>query len=125
MMGFAIALPILQTRTRISLRSSGLQVAGRLRSLFDITRARECAARPGLYWHVSRHPEAAAKRPSKGDGRGAGAVHPSRLAELVIGPATSGRTRWLAPQDDGGMLGASIEGPPARTTPPPRAPPPP
>jgi hypothetical protein len=36
-------------------------------------------------------------------------VHPSRLAELVIGPATSGRTRWLAPQDDGGMLGASIE----------------
>jgi len=26
---------------------------------------------------------------------------PSRLAELVIGPATSGRTRWLAPQDDG------------------------
>ncbi len=26
---------------------------------------------------------------------------PSRLAEPVIGPATSGRTRWLAPQDDG------------------------
>jgi hypothetical protein len=31
------------------------------------------------------------------------ARHPSRLAELVIGPATSGRTRWLAPQDDGGL----------------------
>ena len=27
--------------------------------------------------------------------------HPSRLAELVIGPAPSGRTRWLAPQGDG------------------------
>jgi len=27
--------------------------------------------------------------------------HPSRLAELVIGPATSGRTRWLAPQGNG------------------------
>ena len=27
--------------------------------------------------------------------------HPSRLAELVIGPATSGRTRWLAPQGKG------------------------
>ena len=50
---------------------------------------------------VHRHPEVAAERPSKGDGRGAEAVHPSRLAEPVIGPATSGRTRWLAPQDDG------------------------
>src|SRR5580692_5001400 len=49
---------------------------------------------------VDRHPEVAAERPSKGDGRGAGAVHPSRLAEPVIGPATSGRIRWLAPQDD-------------------------
>ena len=29
---------------------------------------------------VFRHPEVAAKRPSKGDGRGAVAVHPSRLA---------------------------------------------
>jgi diguanylate cyclase len=37
---------------------------------------------------VHRHPEVAAERPSKGDGRGAGAVHPSRLASL-------------APQDDG------------------------
>ena len=27
--------------------------------------------------------------------------HPSRAAELVIGPATSGRTRWRPPQDDG------------------------
>src|SRR6266545_5899914 len=26
--------------------------------------------------------------------------HPSRLAEFIIGPA-EGRTRWLAPQDDG------------------------
>jgi error-prone DNA polymerase len=30
-----------------------------------------------------------------------GCRRPSRLAELVIGPATSGRTRWLAPQGDG------------------------
>jgi NO-binding membrane sensor protein with MHYT domain len=37
---------------------------------------------------VHRHPEVAAERPSKGDGRGAAAVHPSRLASL-------------APQDDG------------------------
>jgi NO-binding membrane sensor protein with MHYT domain len=37
---------------------------------------------------VHRHPEVAAERPSKGDGRGAGAVRPSRLASL-------------APQDDG------------------------
>jgi NO-binding membrane sensor protein with MHYT domain len=37
---------------------------------------------------VHRHPEVAAERPSKGDGRSAGAVHPSRLASL-------------APQDDG------------------------
>src|ERR1700692_1664422 len=29
---------------------------------------------------------------------------PSRLAEPVIGPATSGRTRWLAPQGDGTAL---------------------
>ena len=37
---------------------------------------------------VHRHPEVAAERPSKGDGQGAEAVHPSRLASL-------------APQDDG------------------------
>jgi 5-formyltetrahydrofolate cyclo-ligase len=49
-----------------------------------------------------RHPEAA-KRPSKGDGPGR---HPSRLAELVIGPATSGRTRWLASLDDGSNVDA-------------------
>jgi hypothetical protein len=29
-------------------------------------------------------------------------VHPSGLAEFTIGPATSGQTRWLVPQDDGG-----------------------
>jgi hypothetical protein len=29
------------------------------------------------------------------------AGYPSRLAELVIGPATSGLTRWLALKDDG------------------------
>jgi uncharacterized protein with von Willebrand factor type A (vWA) domain len=40
----------------------------------------------------SRHPEVAAKRPSKGDGPNAGAVHPSRLAAL-------------APQDDGQSFG--------------------
>jgi hypothetical protein len=33
--------------------------------------------------------------------------HPSRLAEFIIGPATLGRTRWLAPQDDGRRLGRS------------------
>jgi len=37
---------------------------------------------------VARHPEVAAKRPSKGDGPGDPAVRPSRLATL-------------APQDDG------------------------
>jgi NO-binding membrane sensor protein with MHYT domain len=37
---------------------------------------------------VHRRPEVAAERPSKGDSRGAGVVHPSRLASL-------------APQDDG------------------------
>jgi 23S rRNA pseudouridine955/2504/2580 synthase len=31
----------------------------------------------------------------------AATVHPSKAAELVIGPATSGRTRWRPPQDDG------------------------
>src|SRR5262249_36955114 len=30
--------------------------------------------------------------------------HPSRLAELVMGPATLGRTRRLAPQDDRSTL---------------------
>ena len=52
--------------------------------------------------NLNRHPEVPA--------RGAGlegclpqrlGCRPSRLAELVIGPATSGRTRWLAPQRDG------------------------
>jgi uncharacterized protein (DUF1015 family) len=46
-----------------------------------------------------RHPEVRAQRASKGDGP-AEAVHPSRAAEPVIGPA-EGRTRWRPPQDDG------------------------
>ncbi|MGA3311067.1 MAG: RluA family pseudouridine synthase [Xanthobacteraceae bacterium] len=54
---------------------------------------------PGHFVH--RHPEVRAQRASKGDGPGARAVHPSRAAEPVIGPATSGRTRWRPPQDDG------------------------
>ena len=53
--------------------------------------ARAVRRETGIVLHVSRHPEVAAKRPSKGDGRGAGAAHPSRLASL-------------APQDDGWML---------------------
>jgi NO-binding membrane sensor protein with MHYT domain len=84
-------------------------------------RARAVATIEPTTFPVHRHPEVAAERPNqvgaadldfknpksgkpdfgRGDGRGAGAVHPSRLAEPVIGPATSGRTRWLAPQDDG------------------------
>src|SRR5436305_3876861 len=50
---------------------------------------------------ICRHPEVRAHRASKGAGPKAAAVHPSRAAELVIGPATSGRTRWRPPQDDG------------------------
>ncbi len=53
-----------------------------------------------------RHPEVAAQRPSKGDGPNTPAVDSSRLEEPVIGPATSGRTRRLAPQDDGQHLGS-------------------
>jgi hypothetical protein len=46
--------------------------------------------------------EVAAKRPSKDAGRGvtASPFEARRGAEPVIGPATSGRTRWLAPQDE-------------------------
>jgi diguanylate cyclase len=51
-------------------------------------RARAVATIEPATFPVHRHPEVAAERPSKGDGRGAGAVHPSRLASL-------------APQDDG------------------------
>jgi error-prone DNA polymerase len=45
---------------------------------------------------------------------------PSRLAEPVIGSATSGRTRWLAPQGDGnesftGRLSALVRAAPGRT----------
>src|SRR5271169_757606 len=53
-----------------------------------------------------RHPEVRAQRASKGDGSGASAVHSSRAAEPVIGPATSGRTHWRPPQDDRQLLGA-------------------
>ena len=53
--------------------------------------ARAVRRENGIVLHVSPLPEVAAKRPSKGDGRGAGAAHPSRLASL-------------APQDDGWML---------------------
>src|SRR5215831_2827970 len=48
-----------------------------------------------------RHPEGAAKRPSKDAAPKISGRRPWRLAELVIGPATSGRTHWLAPQGDG------------------------
>jgi hypothetical protein len=51
-------------------------------------RARTVATIEPTTFPVHRHPEVAVERPSKGDGRGAGAVHPSRLASL-------------APQDDG------------------------
>jgi hypothetical protein len=50
-----------------------------------------------------RHLKVAAKPPSKDARRGAGLIailpSPSKLAELVVGPATLGRTRWLAIQD--------------------------
>ena len=47
-------------------------------------RARGLAEQPiePATFPVDRHPEVAAERPSKGDGRGAEAVHPSRLADL-------------------------------------------
>ena len=48
-----------------------------------------------------RHPEGAAKLPSKDAAPKISGRRPWRLAELVIGPATSGRTHWLAPQGDG------------------------
>jgi len=48
-----------------------------------------------------RHPEGAAKRPSKDAAPKISGRRPWRLAELVIWPATSGRTHWLAPQGDG------------------------
>src|SRR5205814_3232360 len=60
---------------------------------------------------VRRHPEVRAKRASKDDellNRYAQSLvkvrttsaDPSRAAELVIGPATSGRTRWRPPPAD-------------------------
>ena len=59
-------------------------------------------ALPPLTLFSVRHPEVPARsaglegcRPQRSGRR------PSRLAEPVIGPTTLGRTRWLAPQDDG------------------------
>ena len=57
--------------------------------------------------NVDRHPEARPRLLEPGEPRRAtarigpqiGAVHPSRRAEFIIGPA-EGRTRWRAPQDD-------------------------
>ncbi len=62
--------------------------------------ARVAQARDGAKSHQDRHPEERAQRASKGGGP-AGAVHPSRAAEPVIGPDEA-RTRWQPPQDDGG-----------------------
>jgi len=50
-----------------------------------------------------RHPEVRAEgapRRTTGNARQCTGRRPSRLAEFIIGPA-KGRTRWLAPQDDG------------------------
>src|ERR1700734_1302068 len=48
------------------------------------------------------HPEVLGAQARSLEGRAPAfsGLHPSRLAELVIRPATSGRTRWLAPQDE-------------------------
>src|SRR4029077_6897858 len=58
-----------------------------------------------------RGPSVRATHPRRATAR---AAHPSRAAEPVIGPATSGRTRWRPPQD-----GDSEEAPtrPARRSP--------
>jgi error-prone DNA polymerase len=77
-------------------------------------------AMPPLTLFVDRHPEVPARsaglegcRPERRGRR------PSRLAEPVIGPATSGRTRWLAPQGDGNdftaRLSALVRAAPGRT----------
>ena len=57
--------------------------------------------RPALSQASTRHPEVRAEGAPEGWTFLVPAAAPSRAAELVIGPATSGRTRWRTPQDDG------------------------
>jgi error-prone DNA polymerase len=82
-------------------RSMGLD---RRAALWAARRLDMIGAKPQKTSRPNRHPEVAAKLPSKDERPEQPDRRPSRLAEPVIGPATSGRTRWLAPQGDGRRL---------------------